>query len=121
MPYREAISCRRSARASVAAIDEAGTRPVCRRPLMMASPMLPAPRKPTALSLRLMGDSGVRSGPRRARAEDRGADPHHGRALLDRHLVVGAHPHRAVLEPELVAQLAQAAEVRTRPLGLAGG
>ena len=53
MPYCLAICSSRSARASVAAMDEAGTSPVCSRPLMMASPMFPAPRKPTFLSLML--------------------------------------------------------------------
>ena len=53
MPYCFAMSARRSARASDAEMVLAGTSPVCVKPLMSASPMLPAPRKATRLPLML--------------------------------------------------------------------
>ena len=67
----------------------------------MASPMLPAPRKPTRLSSMLTrARSGtVAGGLGRAGTEDGRAHADDRRAFLDRDLVVRAHAHRAVLEP----------------------
>ena len=86
-------------RTSVAAISlrpARGWRPAS--PLMSASPMLPPPTNPTRLPLTLMRPD-HRAG--RARPEDRGADPDHRRAFLDRHLEVAAHAHRQLAQPVL--------------------
>src|SRR3989454_612288 len=124
---------------------------------MSASPMLPAPTKPTFLPLTLIYHRvGPGHGPphpptlgrapaepwrasgltqdisspsplrqvgetRRARAEDRGAHPHHGGALLDGDLEVAAHPHRQLRQPVALRQLAQRAEPAARVLGALDG
>src|SRR6185436_3767948 len=54
MPYCRSSSFRRSGRTSVAKIAWAGTSLAARSPLMSASPMLPAPRKPTVRPLIVM-------------------------------------------------------------------
>src|SRR5712692_4196477 len=65
MPYCVAIWSNRSRRTSVAPMDAAGTSPACSSPLIMASPMLPAPRKPTFLPLMLTVSPSGRAGGRR--------------------------------------------------------
>ena len=71
--------------------------------------MLPAPRMH---SRAVLHDVRI---VRRSQAEQRGADPHHGRAFLDRGLEVAAHAHRQRVEPgaarvELSQQRAQLRE-----------
>src|SRR5947209_11125614 len=112
----------RSARTSAARILSAGTRFDSTRPRMSASPMLPAPTKPTFLPLTLIASPlrHVRDA-RRARAEDRGAHAHHGGALLDGDLEVAAHPHRQLRQPVALRQLAQRAEPAARVLGALDG
>src|SRR5262245_25462260 len=120
MPYCFAMSARRSDRASVAPIEVAGTSFAWTSPLIMASPMLPAPRKPTRLCLMLTRRCS-RGGPGSARTEDSRTHADDRGAFLDGDLVIRAHSHRKVLEPHEVAQLAQPSEVRPRRLGILGG
>src|SRR3954465_8212383 len=54
---------------------------------------------------------------RAAWTEEPGADAHHRRALLDGHLEVVAHAHRALPEAELVGQRGEAAEPVAGTLG----
>src|SRR3970282_2004788 len=77
----------------------AGTRAAWSRPLIMASPILPAPRNPIRLPVTLIAPP-PRSGPRPrgSGTEDRRAHPHHGRPFVDRDLEIAAHAHGQVLE-----------------------
>src|SRR6185503_6517763 len=54
-------------------------------------------------------------------AEERRADPHVGRSLLGGDPVVLARAHRELAQPVLLGELAEAAEVRPRSLGVCGG
>src|SRR2546422_5599484 len=121
-PYWSASWRTRSARTSATRILSGGTRFDSTRPRMSASPMLPAPTKPTFLPLTLIASPlrHVRDA-RRARAEDRGAHAHHGGALLDGDLEVAAHPHRQLRQPVALRQLAQRAEPAARVLGALDG
>ena len=61
---------------------------------------------------------------RRARAEDRRADPDHRRAFLDRHLEVAAHAHRQLAQPVLARRARAARGTRRasrRPRSPSGG
>ena len=77
---------------------------------MMARAMLPPPMKVIFMS----------RSPLASLAEDRGADPHHRRALGDRGLEVVAHAHRQRVEREaLRAQIARHARAQRRELARA--
>src|SRR3990172_8496076 len=98
-------------------MSSAGAVPALSRPRIIASPMLPAPRNPTFLPFTLIFFLGGGSAPTRtsylcSRAKDGSADADDGRAFLHGDLEVVAHPHREVLEPRLVPQLAEPAEPR---------
>src|SRR5262245_42620148 len=95
-----------------------GTKLAASTPLMRASPMFPAPRKPTFWPLMLTTRSSCR--PRRARPEDGRSHPDHGGALLDGHLVVGAHAHRQLGQPVTLPEPAQRLEPAPRLLRALG-
>src|SRR5690242_7957700 len=122
MPNWVASWLTRSPRTSATRIRSAGTTLDSTRPRISASPMLPAPTKPTFLPLTLISALRQPGDARHAGAEDRRPHAHHGRALLDGDLEVTAHAHREIRESMPLRELAQRAEEAARVLGpLHGG
>src|SRR5215471_6569037 len=111
-PYWRSSSRKRSRRTSVMYTASAGTRLAASTPLMSASPMFPAPRKPTLWPLMLTTPLSRR--PRRPRAEDSRSHPHHRGPFLDGHLVIGAHTHGQLAQSVALAQFPKRAKPAPR-------
>src|SRR4030042_1257496 len=87
------------------------------KPRIIASPMFPAPRNPSAMI----------SAPPLPASEDRGPHADHRRPFPDRLFEIVGHPHRQLPERragdfpcQLVTQFPQPREVRPAPLGVGG-